>query len=83
MQAVVEHTRFDLGGDAVRMRGTRPAAALNERGHAPGLEGAPHLIEGVAVETHDAAGLGDVAELLGELQQRELASDTLTQSSHS
>ena len=32
---------------------------------------------------HDAAGLGGVAELIGELQQRELAFDTLRQSSHS
>src|SRR5262245_7306716 len=41
------------------------------------LEGATHLVEGVAMESHDATGLRDVAQLLGELEQRELASSSL------
>ena len=41
------------------------------------LEGTLHFIEGVSVVAHEAAGLGDVAEFFGQLQQGELSSDTL------
>jgi hypothetical protein len=83
LQTVVEHARLDLRGDAVRMGRTGAAAALYERRHAARLEGAAHFVDGVAVKTHDAAGLGHVAEVVGELQRRALAFDTLTQSSPS
>jgi hypothetical protein len=46
------------------------------------LEGLAHLVEGVAVKAHDLGSLGDVAEFLGQLQQAELAFDTLCLSGH-
>jgi hypothetical protein len=59
-----------------------PPAILDEGCHAAGLEGAFDLVEGVAVVAHDVAGTGDVAELLGEFEQRELASGTLGRGGH-
>jgi hypothetical protein len=65
------------------VRRTRPAAAFHQRGDDADLEGAADFVERVAMETHDAASLGDVAEFIGQLQQRELAFDTLRKSGHS
>jgi hypothetical protein len=41
-------------------------------GHAAGLEGAPDLVEQVAVIAHELAGLGDVAKLFGEFSRENL-----------
>jgi hypothetical protein len=70
LQAVVEDLGLDLGGQAIGMRAAGATAVIDEGGHAAGLEGAPHFVEGVAVIAHDLAGPGDVAEFLGQLQQR-------------
>jgi hypothetical protein len=59
------------------MRVAGAAAALDEGGDAAGLEGALDLVEGVAMKAHDLAGSGDVAEFFRQLQQRQLALDTL------
>jgi hypothetical protein len=64
------------------MRALRPPLLLHEGLDASDLEGAADLVEGVAVVAHHAAGLRPVAELLGELQQRELAAGTLGQRGH-
>jgi hypothetical protein len=64
-------------------RVSRPALVFDEISHPTGLERAAHLVEGVAVIAHDLARLGDVAKLLGQLQQRQLAFGTLRQSSNS
>lgn len=82
LQAVVEDLLLDLGRDEVRMRAARPALLLDQGAHPAGLERPANLLEGVAVVAHDPAGLGDVAQFVGELQQRELAFDTVRQSSH-
>jgi len=58
------------------------ATLLDEGAYAAGLEGAASLVEGVAVVAHDLAGTGDVVQFLGQLQQRQLALDTLGQSGH-
>ncbi len=60
----------------------RPAALLDQGAHAADLEGSADLVEGVAVIAHDFAGLGDVAELFGQLQQRQLALGTLCSRGH-
>jgi CSLREA domain-containing protein len=61
----------------------RPALLLDEGRDPADLDGAADLVERVAVVAHDAAGLGDVAQLLGELEQGELPSSTLGQGGHS
>jgi hypothetical protein len=61
----------------------RTSLLLDQGGDASDLEGAAHLVEGVAVVAHEAPGLGDVAELLDELEQAELAAGTLRQGGHS
>lgn len=55
------------------MRAPRTAALLNQCSDAADLEGPADLVEAVPVVAHEMAGLRDVAELLGELEQRELA----------
>src|SRR5262249_44377879 len=82
-QGVGEDPRLDLGAHAIGVGTTRPAPLLDEGLDAADLEGAADLIERVAMVAHETAGLGDVAELLGKLQQRELASGTLGQGGHS
>jgi len=77
LEAVVQHGGLDLLADPVGMRATGAAALLDQGGHAAGLEGFAHLVEGVAVKAYDPGGLGNVAEFLGQLQQAELAFDTL------
>jgi len=77
LQALVEDAGLDLGADAVRVRSAGAAALLDQGGGAADLEGAAHLIEGVAVVAHDLAGTGDVAQFVGQLQQGQLAFDTL------
>jgi hypothetical protein len=78
LQAVVENLDFDLGRNAVGMWSPRAAAVLDQCGHGAGLEGAADLVEGVAVVAYSIAGTGHVAELLGELEQREFSSVPLS-----
>ncbi len=59
------------------MRVSGAAALLDEGGDAADLEGLLDLVEGVAVVAHDLAGPGDVAQFLGQLQQRQLTLGTL------
>lgn len=56
---------------SVRTRATRRTALFDQA--TPPVWKAADLVERVAVIAHEPAGLGDVAELLGQLQQRELA----------
>ena len=83
LKGVGEDPGLDLVGDAVGVRAAGPAPLLDEGGHPADLEGAPDFIERVPVVAHDAAGLGDVLQFLGKMQQRELASSTLSQGGHS
>jgi hypothetical protein len=83
VEAVGEDPGLDLRADAVRMGPAGPAALLDQGLDAADLEGAADLVEGVAVVAHQPAGLGDIAELLGKLEQRELPSGTLRQGGHS
>jgi hypothetical protein len=69
-QRVIEDLLLDLSAYPVRVRVLRSAPFLHQRSHASDLEGAAHLVERVAVIAHELAGLGHVAELLGQLQQR-------------
>lgn len=55
----------------------RSAAALDEGDGADHLEGPFDLIKRVAMVSHDSTGLGDVIELGGLLQRRELSLGTL------
>src|SRR5215470_866464 len=64
------------------MRSSRSAALLDQGVDAADLEGTPDLVEAVAVVTHEAAGLRDVAELFGQAQQRELSPGTLGLGGH-
>ena len=57
---------------AVGVGMARSAAALHQAGDAAHLEGAPGLVERVTVVAHDLAGLGNVAQFLGQLQQDSL-----------
>jgi hypothetical protein len=60
-----------------------PTVARDDQGgHATALEGLAYFVEGAAVKAHDLGSLGDVAEFLGQLQQAELAFDTLCLSGH-
>ncbi len=82
LQGVGEDLLLDLGGDAAGVGVARPAPALHQGGYTASLEGPAHLVEGVAMLAHDLAGSGNVPELLGQLQQRELFSSTLRQCAH-
>lgn len=53
------------------MRQLRSALLLDQARDAADLEGATNLVKGIAVIAHDLAGLRHVAELLGQLQQRQ------------
>ena len=76
-EAQVEDALLDGLGDPVRMRVPGAAALLDEGGHAADLERLLDLVEGVAVVAHDLAGLRDVAQFFGQLQQRQLTLGTL------
>ncbi|MFO1307072.1 MAG: hypothetical protein U1F64_01310 [Burkholderiales bacterium] len=82
LEAIAEDAFLDLGCDAIGMRIAGTALLFDQRSDAPGLKGTAHFIKAVAMEAHDLGGLGDVAEFLGELQQRQFAFDTLSQSGH-
>jgi len=77
IEAVLENPFLDFWRDAVGVRASRTSAFLDQGSDAADLEGPSDLIEGVAVIAHDAAGLRDVAELLGKLEQGELPLGTL------
>jgi hypothetical protein len=83
VKRVGEDLGLELLGDAVRMGPPRPAALFDQGGDATDLEGPADLVEGFPVVAHDAAGLGDVLELLRQLQQRQLPSSTLSDGGHS
>jgi hypothetical protein len=55
---------------------------LDERGDTADLKGASDFVEGVSMVTHDLAGFGHVAELLGELEQGQFPSGTLGHGGH-
>lgn len=55
---------------------------LDQRCDAADLKGSAHFVERVAVIAHEFAGTGDVAELLGELQQGQFPLGTLRERSH-
>src|SRR5690606_23662123 len=82
-ERVIEDLLLDLGADPIGVRVARAALLLDQSGDAVDLEGMAHLVEGVAVVAHDLAGFGDIAELLGKLQQRHLPLGTLRERSHS
>ena len=77
-----QYLLLDLPSYAVRIRTPRTAFLLNESGDASDLKGAAHFVERVAVVAHDPAGLRYVAELLGELKQRQFAFRTFCNSGH-
>ena len=56
-------------GDLIGVRILWSPALLDKSRNAADFEGLLDLIEGVTVVAHDLAGLGDVAQFLGELQQ--------------
>jgi hypothetical protein len=60
----------------------RTPALFDESCDATDLEGTFDFVEGVAVIAHELAGFGDVAELLGELQQGQFSLGTLGERSH-
>lgn len=76
-ERVVEDLLLDLRRDSVRMRIARAAFFFDQRGDATDLEGTAHLVERIAVIAHQLAGLGDVAELLGQLQLGQFSLGTL------
>ena len=75
---MVRHRRLDLGRDPVGVRPARAGQAADQPLGAVGLEVAADLVELLARVTHDHAGLGDVVQLLGQLQHRQLAAATLS-----
>lgn len=81
-QGVVEDLLLDFGSHAVGMRIARATTLFHKRGNAADLKGTLDFVEGVAVIAHEPAGLGDVAELLGELQQGQFSLGTLRERSH-
>src|SRR5262245_27747789 len=81
-EGVVEDLVLDLLRHAIGVRSARPATLLDQGGGSSHLEGALDLVERVAVVAHDLAGLRDVPQLGGELQQRQLPSGTLWQGGH-
>jgi hypothetical protein len=87
-ECVVQDLGLDLGRDATWMWSAWSTLLLDERVHAADLKRALDLIERVAVVAHDArvahdaAGLGHVAQFLGQLEQGQLPSGTLRQGGH-
>src|SRR6185312_488908 len=57
LQRVVEDSLLDVRSDAIRVRVTRAALLLDERGDTADLKGALHLVERVAVVAHQLASL--------------------------
>ena len=82
LEGVFEDPLLDLWGHAVGMGAARPTFLLDECFDPADLEGAFDLVEGIAVVSHDLAGLRDVSEFCGEFEQRELASCTVCQGGH-
>ena len=76
LQGQLDDDRLDLGRGAVRQ--DRLAAGQFLQGQlAAGLVELLEAVEAVARVAHHLAGLADVAELLGELQQAHLGADDL------
>jgi hypothetical protein len=80
-EGVVQDLLLDLQRDAIGMRIARSALLLNQGCDAADLEGAD-FVEGGTVLAHEFAGLGDVTELLGQLQQGQCSLGTLRERSH-
>ena len=64
-------------GDSIGVRIFRSPSLLDQSCNATDFEGLLDLVEGITMVVHDLAGLGDVAQYLGELQQWEIALGTL------
>ena len=76
-QAALQNALLNGFRNPVGMGMLRPPALLDQGGNAADLEGLLDLGESVAVIAHDLAGLGHVAEFLGQLQQGQLPLGTL------
>jgi hypothetical protein len=72
-QRMIEDRLLDLGADPVRVRGAGADQAVEQPVGAIGLEVPADLVELLARIAHHPAGLADVAELGGELEQAALA----------
>lgn len=60
LERAVEDRSLDLPTDPVRMWTLQASPLLDQRRDPTDLEGAPDLVEGVAVVAHDAASVGHV-----------------------
>ena len=72
-QGMVEDRRLDLGGDPVRVRVPRPLHLVDQAGGTVGLVVAADLVELLPAVADQLAGPADVAEILRQLEQAELA----------
>jgi hypothetical protein len=72
-QGMVENGLFDLGCDPVRVRVLRPLHLVDETGRTVGLVVAADLVELLSAVAHELAGFADIAEILRQLEQAELA----------
>jgi hypothetical protein len=70
---VIEDGLLDLGRDPVGVRPLGAGQAINEPVSTVGLVIAADLVELLAAIAHQLAGAADVFQVLGELQQRQLA----------
>ena len=67
LDSVVENCCLDFRTDPVGMWVSWATTLLDQRPDPTDLEGSPDLVEGVSVVAHDAAGLGNVLQLVSEL----------------
>ena len=73
LQGVGEDRVLDLGRHRVRVRPLRPLDLVDQAGGTEGLVVAPDLVELLPAVADQLAGLADVAEILRQLEQAELA----------
>ena len=73
VQRMAQDGRFDLGGDPVRVRVPRPLHLVDEAGGTVGLVVAADLVELLPAVADQLAGPADIAEILRQLEQAELA----------
>ena len=73
LQGMCQHRRLDLGRDPVRVRTARAGQAVEQAGGTVGSEVAADLVELLARAAPHPARPADVVQLLGKLQQRQLA----------
>ena len=72
-QGIVEDRPFNLGGHPVRMGPLRALDLVDQARGAVGLVVAPDLVELLPAVADQLAGPADIAEVLGQLEQAELA----------